>query len=84
MSDFFLIQARVNNDWFSKAAAEMDIELDDDLLVHDEDAEENAAILQQKQNQSKTLLKRPFNAKQPLGLYDSVLMDCGGLFHDLI
>nr|XP_039248682.1 ATP-dependent RNA helicase ddx24-like [Styela clava] len=59
---------RLNNDWFTKAAAEMDIELDDDMLMEDDD-DESSVILKQKQKQLQSLLKKPIFPKQFSGKY---------------
>lgn len=62
-------KVRLNNDWFTKAAAEMDIELDDDMLMKDDDDEESTVVLKQKRKHLQLLLKRPMFPKRFSGKY---------------
>uniref|UniRef100_H2YAU2 ATP-dependent RNA helicase n=1 Tax=Ciona savignyi TaxID=51511 RepID=H2YAU2_CIOSA len=56
-------KVRLHNDWFNKAAAAMDMEIDDDMLMPTDDRSDKAHMLKSKRQHLCALLKRPIFPK---------------------
>ncbi|XP_078483962.1 ATP-dependent RNA helicase DDX24 [Ciona intestinalis] len=56
-------KVRLHNDWFSKAAAAMDMDIDDDMLLSTDNRSDKTQLLKSKRQQLSALLKRPIFPK---------------------
>jgi len=65
-------QANLHNDWFVKAAKEIEVELDEDVLVDNNDAVETQRIIASKKQQLAALLQRPIFPKGFSGRFETV------------